>query len=207
MTTIIDYGTGNVFSILKKLQANGVQACLSDEPKIILNSDRLILPGVGHFGKAMNHLRKSDLDKVLQEAVLERKKNILGICLGMQLMTQGSEEGDEEGLGWFQCKTQRLSPIDTSRYKIPHIGWNTVQHNESHPIFTGVESGSEMYFVHAYGVLHSKEEEVLSTTTYENLFVSSLQKNNIVGMQFHPEKSHVAGSKIFQNFTQCIDHV
>jgi glutamine amidotransferase len=200
MTTIVQYTTGNVFSVQKQIERCGVSVRVSSDPSDILSADRLILPGVGHFGRAMDHLRKTGLDKVLAEAVLEHKKPILGICLGMQLMTQGSEEGGTEGLGWFDCRTERLQVSDPYAFKIPHTGWNTIEHSGKHPLLNGVPSGSEVYFVHAYGVLQAPTEQILTTTSYDQAFVSALHRESIIGMQFHPEKSHDTGLQIFQNF-------
>ena len=200
MTIIVNYSTGNVFSVQKMLKRLGVDVQLSSDPREILSADRLILPGVGHFGRAMDHLRKTGLDKVLAEAVLEHKKPILGICLGMQLMTQGSEEGGTEGLGWFDCRTVRLQVSDPYAFKIPHTGWNTIEHPRNHSVLNGVPSGSEVYFVHAYGVLQAPLEQILTTTNYDQAFVSALHRESIIGMQFHPEKSYDAGLQIFQNF-------
>ena len=204
MTTILNYNMGNLFSVEKKLKSLGAKVQLSAQAADILKADKIILPGVGHFGKAMDQLRKLDLLEALNEAVLERKTPILGICLGMQLMTQGSEEGGVEGLGWFDCSTERMRVNDSLRYKIPHTGWNTIEHPENDTLLNGVPSGSEMYFVHAYGVLQAKEEEILCATNYEQNFVSALRKEHIVGMQFHPEKSHDAGFQLLRNFNQFV---
>lgn len=202
MITIVNYHMGNLFSVEKKLHSLGANVRVSNDPSDIRDASKIILPGVGHFGKAMDQLRKLDLLEALNEAVLERKTPILGICLGMQLMTQGSEEGGVEGLGWFSCSTERMRVEDSLRYKIPHTGWNSIEHPETDSILNHVPSGSEMYFVHAYGVLKAKEEEVLCTTHYEQNFVSALKKDHIIGMQFHPEKSHDAGYQLLRNFNQ-----
>lgn len=200
MIAILNYNMGNLFSVEKKLKSLGTDVLVTSQASDLLKAEKLILPGVGHFGKAMDQLRSLDLIDVLQEAVVEHKKPILGICLGMQLMTQGSEEGGVEGLGWFSCSTERMRVQDSLRYKIPHTGWNSIEHPETDSILNHVPSGSEMYFVHAYGVLKAKEEEVLCTTHYEQNFVSALKKDHIIGMQFHPEKSHDGGLQVFKNF-------
>lgn len=202
MIAILNYNMGNLFSVEKKLKSLGTDVLVTSQARDLLKAEKLILPGVGHFGKAMDQLRSLDLIDVLQEAVVEHKKPILGICLGMQLMTQGSEEGGVEGLGWFSCSTERMRVQDSLRYKIPHTGWNSIEHPETDSILNHVPSGSEMYFVHAYGVLKAKEEEVLCTTHYEQNFVSALKKDHIIGMQFHPEKSHDAGYQLLRNFNQ-----
>lgn len=197
---IVDYGIGNIFSLEKKLKRLKTNVKVSSDVKDIINADKLILPGVGHFGKAMEKLKELDLIPCLNESVVEKNTPILGICLGMQLMTQGSEEGNIEGLGWFNCKTERLQVNEPYRYKVPHTGWNTIEHNETSPLLQNVPSSSEMYFVHAYGVLNAEDNEILTTTVYETPFTSGLVKHNIYGMQFHPEKSHDLGEQIFKNF-------
>ena len=204
MVVIINYGMGNIHSVKRKLDKLGVESVVSSDFKQIVNADRIVLPGVGHFGRAMDELKKLDLIHVLNEVALDKKTPILGICLGMQLMTKGSEEGHSEGLGWFNCQTTRLNVIDPIKYKIPHTGWNTIEHAENEPIFEHVATHSEVYFVHSYGVNSAPENEILSTTTYSNSFISSLKKDALFGMQFHPEKSHDTGLQLFQNFIHNI---
>jgi glutamine amidotransferase len=209
MILIIDYGMGNIHSVRRKLERLKVDCLVSCDPSDIKKAEKIILPGVGHFGKAMQNLKDQGLIEPLNEAVLADKKPILGICLGMQLMTRGSEEGLEkrsettekvEGLGWFDAEVVRMQPKDTLRYKIPHTGWNSLEYTKDDPILKDVPSGSEMYFVHGYGVLTAPEAEILTRTTYEKTFVSTLKKDHIVGMQFHPEKSHEAGLTLLKNF-------
>lgn len=200
MITLVNYNMGNLFSVEKKLRQLGAEVLVTSNPYDVLNARKLILPGVGHFGKAVEELKRLDLIGPLNEVVLEKKIPVLGICLGMQLMTQGSEEGISEGLGWFNCRTERLRVSDAYRYKIPHTGWNTIDHNQSDSILQNVPSGSEVYFVHAYGVLEALENEILTTTEYDGKFISSLRKDNMIGMQFHPEKSLDVGAELFRNF-------
>jgi glutamine amidotransferase len=209
MILIIDYGMGNIHSVRRKLERLKVDCLVSSDPSDIKKAEKIILPGVGHFGKAMQNLKEQGLIEPLNEAVLADKKPILGICLGLQLMTRGSEEGLEkrsettekvEGLGWFDAEVVRMQPKDTLRYKIPHTGWNSLEYTKDDPILKDVPSGSEMYFVHGYGVLTAPEAEILTRTTYEKTFVSTLKKDHIVGMQFHPEKSHEAGLTLLKNF-------
>jgi glutamine amidotransferase len=200
MIAIVDYGMGNMRSVERKLNLLNKHAVVTNETREIEKADAIILPGVGHFGKAMEALKQRDLIHVLNEQVMGKKTPILGICLGMQLMTQGSEEGGTEGLNWFTCKTERLHVKDPFAVKIPHVGWNTIEYINEPAILTNVSSGSEVYFVHSYGVLHAPDDEVLTTTNYGNTFISSLKKDHIIGMQFHPEKSHAIGLQLFQNF-------
>lgn len=204
MIAIVDYGMGNLRSVERKLSQLSKNSVITSDAKAIENAEAIILPGVGHFGKAMNALKQRDLLKVLNEKVVGKNTPILGICLGMQLMTQGSEEGDVEGLNWFTCRTERLQVADPYTIKIPHVGWNSIDYTTNDPILTSVPSGSDVYFVHSFGVLNAPSDEVLTTTVYGNEFVSSLRKENIVGMQFHPEKSHDIGLQLFQNFIDSI---
>lgn len=204
MLVIVDYHMGNLHSVKKKLDFLHVESVISSDPAVLLSASRLLLPGVGHFGRAMGNLRKLQMLEALNEAALVKKTPVLGICLGMQLMTKSSEEGSEEGLGWFNCQTERLKVRDPYHFKIPHTGWNTIDHNASSPILKDVDAGSEVYFVHAYGVNTAPADEVLTTTVYDQRFVSALQKQNIIGMQFHPEKSHDVGMQIFQNFLNLL---
>jgi glutamine amidotransferase len=204
MIAIVGYGMGNLRSIERKLSQLSKNSVVTCDATTIEEADAIILPGVGHFGKAMEALKQRDLIHALNTAVLEKKTPILGICLGMQLMTQGSEEGGTEGLNWFSCKTERLSVEDPYSIKIPHVGWNTIDFTTEQTILRHIPTGSEVYFVHSFGVLEAPKDDVLTTTNYGNTFISSLKKDHIVGMQFHPEKSHDIGLQLFQNFIDSI---
>lgn len=194
---ILDYGMGNLRSVLKAVEkAGGIPMITKDEKEIAL-CDRIILPGVGHFKKGMENLKRYGLIDVLNKEVLENKKPIMGICLGMQLMMQHSEEGDAEGLGWFEGDVVRFNVSDKIKYKVPHIGWNTLNFKKNN---ANTDPSNEYYFVHSYHAVASKEQDILSTTMYDYEFVSSIEKNNILGYQFHPEKSHLAGLKLISNF-------
>jgi len=205
MIVIVDYGMGNIHSLSRIFNSLKLPVVLSHKAKDIEAASHVILPGVGHFGRAMDELKRRDLIDSLNQAAIGDKKPILGICLGMQLMTASSEEGNSEGLGWFSCKTTKIMVENPIQFKVPHLGWNTLHTTKAHPILHGVPSQSEMYFVHAYAVDKADDEQVLCTTTYEKEFVSGLISENILGVQFHPEKSHAIGQRILANFTQsCI---
>lgn len=205
MVVIVDYGMGNIHSLRRIFISLKLPVVVSHKVKDIEQASHIILPGVGHFGRAMDELKQRGLIDALNQVVLGDKKPILGICLGMQLMTASSEEGDSEGLGWFSSKTTKIIGENPIQFKVPHLGWNTLHTTKAHPILQGVPSQSEMYFVHAYAVDKADEEQVLCTTTYEKEFVSGLVSENILGVQFHPEKSHAIGQRILANFTQsCI---
>ncbi len=204
MITIVDYQMGNLHSVKRAFNRLGVEVSIATKPSEILSAKKLILPGVGHFGKAMDAMRQRDLIEPLNEKIATEKTPILGICLGMQLMTEGSDEGGVEGLGWFNCKTEKLIVDNPIAYKVPHTGWNTIQHSATESIFENVPTESEVYFVHSFGVNKAPEHEILCTTVYSNSFVSGLKKDTLFGMQFHPEKSHDCGLQLFSNFIHKI---
>jgi imidazole glycerol-phosphate synthase subunit HisH len=197
---IVDYGMGNLHSVKRKLDRVGVHPQLTADPDELLRADKLVLPGVGHFGKAMEHLYTLGLVPALHEAVVERKTPILGICLGMQLFARHSEEGDAEGLGWIDAHVRRFAIDDTRRFKVPHMGWNGVRVARSSPMLEGVTAQTEFYFVHAYHVVCRDSEDVLCDTDYAYPFTSVVQRGNLYGVQFHPEKSHEAGEVLLRNF-------
>lgn len=196
MVVIIDYGLGNKASLVRLFQKLKVNAILSSKKDDILNASKLILPGVGHFNKGMQNLASLDLITVLNEAVIIKKIPILGICLGMQLMTSKSEEGNIEGLNWINAETKRFE----TDLKIPHVGWNTLTEIKNHSILKNLTEQDQFYFVHSYNITCKNKEDVLSYSCYGQEFVSSFQKENIFGTQFHPEKSHKQGLKIIKNF-------
>jgi imidazole glycerol-phosphate synthase subunit HisH len=200
MVTIIDYGMGNIGSIKRKLSHIGVNAVISTDKSDLINADKLILPGVGHFRKAVENLRQYHLWDILNELVLIKKKPILGICLGMQLMAEHSEEGDEKGFGWFDASVLKFKVIDVQKYKIPHIGWNQIKKKKESKLMTGLSDLSEFYFIHSYHFKCNNPTDVLNETEYENYFVSAVEKENIFGVQYHPEKSHDEGEQLLKNF-------
>ncbi|MBC8754954.1 imidazole glycerol phosphate synthase subunit HisH [Kordia sp. YSTF-M3] len=186
---IINYGAGNIQSIKFALKRLGVDAILSNDVAEIRNADKVIFPGVGEASSAMKKLRESKLDKVIPTLT----QPVLGICLGMQLMCNASEEGNTEGLGIFDTDVVRFS----ESVKVPQIGWNTVQ-NLSSPLFEGIRENEYMYLVHSYYA--EKSPEMIAESEYELKYASALQKDNFYGVQFHPEKSSKAGSLLLQNF-------
>jgi len=202
MITIIDYGMGNLRSVQKKFQRLGAKVEITNDLLVIEKSIKLIIPGVGHFANGVKKLKEAGIWDVLNMKVLSEKIPILGICLGMQLMAKHSEEGDVEGLGWFDANVVRFKIEDPIKYKIPHMGWNSVVSVRKHHIFDDVNENSLFYFVHSYHFECNNEKDILTKTTYEYKFVSAIQKENIFGVQFHPEKSHDQGDKIIKNFIQ-----
>ncbi|NER16414.1 imidazole glycerol phosphate synthase subunit HisH [Spongiivirga citrea] len=186
---IIDYGAGNIQSIQFAVKRLGLNAVLSNDPEEIRSADKVIFPGVGEASSAMNKLKASGLDSLIPQL----KQPVLGICLGMQLMCNWSEEGDTQGLGIFDVDVVKFS----TRVKVPQIGWNQISDLCS-PIFKGVKDYEYMYLVHSFYVKECKE--TIATTSYELEYSSALQKDNFYGVQFHPEKSSSAGAKILSNF-------
>jgi glutamine amidotransferase len=197
---IVDYGMGNLHSVKRKLDRIGVHPQVTSDPAELLRADKLVLPGVGHFGKAMEHLGSLGLVPALQEAVVEQKKPILGICLGMQLFAAHSQEGDSQGLGWIDADVVRFDVEDTLRFKVPQMGWNGVRVARPAPLLDGVTEQTEFYFVHAYHMVCRDSEDVLCDTDYGYAFTSGVQRGNVYGVQFHPEKSHDAGEALLRNF-------
>jgi imidazole glycerol-phosphate synthase subunit HisH len=199
MVTIVDYGLGNLASIQNMLKKIGEGSIISSSMEEIIKAKRLILPGVGHFEKGMDNLYKSGLIPTLNELVLEKKIPILGICLGMQLMTSKSEEGNVEGLNWIEADTIKFD-VNSANFKIPHMGWNSIDFKPNEAIAENLFQEARFYFVHSYHVQCFRPEDVLGKTIYEYPFHSAIKKNNIIGVQFHPEKSHRFGMQLLKNF-------
>jgi imidazole glycerol-phosphate synthase subunit HisH len=200
MIAIIDYGMGNLRSVKRKMDKIGVKAIITSESAEIKRSDKIILPGVGHFAKAVSEIKSRGLWDLLSDQVLVEKKPVLGICLGMQLMAKHSEEGNADGFGWIDADVVRFKVTDTKKFKVPHMGWNTLDKIKESPLFENINLNSEFYFVHSYYVHCKNSNDILTETTYDNSFTSSFQKENIFGVQFHPEKSHDTGEQLLRNF-------
>lgn len=200
MIVIVDYGIGNLFSVQNMLNYLGINAKISSSSDDIRNANKLILPGVGHFKVGMENLRKANLVEILSEEVLVKRKTILGICLGMQLMTRHSDEGDCPGLGWIDAKTKKFK--FEGSLKVPHMGWNDVVYKYPSLLNEDMLLESRYYFVHSYHVSCTYPSDVLATTMYGYEFPSAFSRENIFGVQFHPEKSHKFGMRLFQNFNK-----
>lgn len=197
--TIIDYGMGNIGSIANMIKKIGYESIITSDIEEIKKAKKLILPGVGSFDNGMKNLKEMGLTEILNQKVLLEKIPILGICLGMQLMTKGSEEGVLDGLGWVDAETKRF---ESDTLKVPHMGWNTINHQRKSKLFDELESEKRYYFVHSYYVRSNNEKEILTTTNYGFDFVSAFEKENIIGVQFHPEKSHKFGMWLIKNFIE-----
>ncbi|GAA3607575.1 imidazole glycerol phosphate synthase subunit HisH [Flavivirga amylovorans] len=186
---IINYGAGNIKSIQFAFKRLGINAVLSNDPDEILAADKIIFPGVGEASSAMAMLENSGLDKLIPKL----KQPVLGICLGMQLLCESTEEGNTKGLGIFRTKVKRF----TNDVKVPQMGWNVIKDLKS-DLFSGIKDNEYMYLVHSYYAEHCNE--TIAKTDYGINYASALQHNNFYGVQFHPEKSSLAGAKILQNF-------
>ena len=187
MIVVIDYGMGNLGSILNMLKKIRAEAVVSSDVSVVNRAAKIVLPGVGAFDNGMENLNQRGLVSVLNDMVLNKKVPILGICLGMQLLTKSSEEGCLGGLGWLDAKTIRFR-FDEKRkdLKIPHMGWNTVETKKEGRLFENMYPEPKFYFVHSYHLMCNDETNVLTTTFYGYEFASAVQKDNIIGVHFHP---------------------
>lgn len=200
---IVDYGLGNLGSIQNMLKYLGHASTVSRDPEAIVSADKLILPGVGAFDNGMENIASSGIRPALDRRVQEDRRPILGICLGMQLMTQGSQEGIQPGLGYIDAETVMFEPgAGKGHLKVPHIGWNTIKRSKKHPLTDGLDKETRFYFVHSYHVRCREPGDVLLTTHYGLDFCSAFQRGNIMGVQFHPEKSHRFGMRLLKNFVE-----
>lgn len=202
MITIVDYGLGNLGSIVNMLKRIGVKSHVTSELSQISSAEKILLPGVGSFDHAINEINQRGLLDVLNTKALIDKVPFLGVCLGMQLLTNSSEEGVLPGLGYINAKTVKFS-FKEEKLKIPHMGWNSIK------LFTPSQLTMDMeieefrfYFVHSYYVKCENQENSIAKTMYGFQFDSMIQKENIFGAQFHPEKSHRFGMKLFLNFSK-----
>jgi len=202
---IVDYGMGNLGSIRNMLGYLGIPCLITSEMDQIANAKKIIIAGVGAFDYAINKLHEYRLWEVLERKALMEKTPILGICLGMQIMTKKSEEGKQQGFGWIDGETIRFNFNDNlSKLKIPHIGWNTVSVEKESNIITGLDSNSRFYFVHSFHIICYQKKDILLSTNYGYNFPSGIQRENIYGVQFHPEKSHRFGFRLLKSFAEYV---
>ena len=205
--TVIDYGSGNLKSAAKALEvaAHNINASskilVTSDPKIIKESDKIVLPGQGSFGDCYSGIKKiPGLNETLNEFVLEKKKPILGICVGMQLFAKiGYESQKTEGFGWIDAEVRKINNMN-KKIKLPHMGWNEIELQKDCFLFSNIKNKSHMYFIHSYEFMTKQKDCVVATTNYGNSIIVSVAKENIVGTQFHPEKSQKNGLIILENF-------
>ena len=205
LTAIIDYGSGNLHSAYKAFEKitasnNLGSVIVTSDPKIISSADRLVLPGDGAFPSCKSELMASEAYEALVSNVVEKSRPFLGICVGMQLMAIKSYEYQEtEGLGWIDGEVRKIKPKDRS-FKIPHMGWNALKIECKHPILNSIHNGDHVYFVHSFQMTIKKQKQRLAYTDYGTDITAVVSKDNMVGLQFHPEKSGQVGLKIIENF-------
>lgn len=206
MVTIIDYGMGNVGSVKNALGALGVEAVVSAAPEDVKRASHLVVPGVGAFSEGMRRLSATGLVPLLNDMVLERKKPLLGICLGMQMFAQWGEEGGKTaGLGWVKGVTRHFA-IDEAVYRLPHIGWNDVAAQPGSVLFAGVKRPI-FYFVHSYVLAPATPGVISGVADYGGPFAAAIEADTIFGVQFHPEKSQEEGLRVLQNFLAVPTHL
>jgi glutamine amidotransferase len=200
---IIDYGVGNTHSVKEALGFLEAHVFITNDPDKFFHADALILPGVGAYEAAMNNLHERDLVAPLHEIVVNNHKPILGICLGMQLLADYSEEnGYHEGLGWIKGKVLKLDA--TPGIRVPHVGWNDVQVISREPLFSRISGEANFYFDHSYHFIPAQEEDVAARVNYGDSIVAAVRKENICGVQFHPEKSQVTGLRLLKGFINSL---
>lgn len=201
MIGIIDYGLGNLRSVLGAIEKLGFQGTISSEPGDLSQADKLILPGVGAFGDGIRNLKSRGLINPLNDLITKQRKPILGICLGFQLLSEGSEEyGDHEGLGWIPGRVKRIDP-GPEQLRVPHVGWNDFQQTRDCILFDNVPDPALFYFVHSY-YLDTDADTAVGTCTYAVPMTASVQRGNVFGTQFHPEKSQQHGLTVLKNFLE-----
>jgi glutamine amidotransferase len=199
MIAIVDYNIGNISAVSNMLQYLGAQCRITSSPEVLEQADRIILPGNGSFDACMRNLHASGMVPMLEHQVLQRGVPLLGICVGAQMLGLGSTEGIDSGLGWIDMRVERLPNI--SGLRIPHMGWNRVQSvQKDHPLTQNMEEHTRFYFVHSYYLVPKKLDDVLLQVHYGIEFSAAVAHNNIVGVQFHPEKSHRFGKTLLSSF-------
>jgi glutamine amidotransferase len=200
---IVDYGSGNIQAIANIYNRLNIPFRIIQEPDALKMADHLILPGVGAFDTTMKELNESGLREALDEEVLIKRKPVLGVCVGMQILAESSEEGTMPGLGWIKGKVQKF---DVSKLKdkpfLPHMGWNTIEPKINHDVFKDLDYDLGFYFVHSYYFETEDSTNILGTSIYGDEFASAVFNNHIFGMQFHPEKSHSNGVHLLSNFAK-----
>ena len=199
MIGLIDYGMGNIHSLMSAGEYLGIKIKICKNKSDLQSVDKIILPGVGAFGACMDILKSLGFYDELNYQVINNKKDILGICLGMQIMaTKSLEFGETKGLNWISGTVEQMNVGDN--FKLPHVGWNSLNHLRQSPLFSNLNLDSDYYFVHSYSFKNSYQNDILATFNYSSDYTASINKGNIYGVQFHPEKSQENGLRILENF-------
>lgn len=201
MITLIDYGVGNIFAFQNVYKRLNIPIKIAKSSDDLLESEKLILPGVGSFDYAMNRLNSSGMRETLDELVIEKKVPVLGICVGMQMMGNRSDEGKADGLKWIDSEILKFDEnLIQQRTKLPHMGWNDVIPVNNHPLFRGLEKDAIFYFLHSFYFKCNNPTDSIACSEYGISFSSAVNRDNVYGIQFHPEKSHLYGEKLLYNF-------
>ena len=203
MIAIIDYGLGNVKAFYNVYKNLNIPVTIAGQSKDLNNATKIILPGVGAFDHAMGRLNQSGMRELLDKLVLNKHVPVLGICVGMQMSGNSSEEGKLPGLGWIEGEVKKFVPTSsTSNFYIPHMGWNNISSVKENDLMKGLDQHSRFYFLHSYYFQCNKAEDIVAVTDYGNRFTCVVNRGNIYGVQFHPEKSHQWGIQLLRNFTE-----
>lgn len=203
MIGILGYGLGNIKAFQNIYRELNIACEVAEDPAAVARAERIILPGVGSFDHAMQRLKASGLFEPLQEQVIAKGKPVLGVCVGMQMLAMSSEEGVEPGLGWIDGTVSRIRfGEDAPRGLLPHMGWSTINHKDDDPLFAGLDETLGFYFLHSYRFVCNDPADAIATADYATSFHCAVRRNNVHGVQFHPEKSHHNGIRLLKNFAE-----
>lgn len=203
MIAIVDYGSGNIQAIKNIYDKLKIESFFAKYPEDLLKADKIILPGVGAFDEAMTQLNDSGMRSELDRLVLKNNMPVFGVCVGMQIMSASSDEGELAGLGWFDATVKKFDENEIKlKPKLPHMGWNEIEPQHAHSILTNIDSEKGFYFLHSYYFDCNVSDDILIKATYGKKFTCAVSKGNIFGFQFHPEKSHSNGINLFRNFAE-----
>jgi imidazole glycerol-phosphate synthase subunit HisH len=202
MITIVDYGLGNILAFVNVYKKLNIRVSVAQTPADLKAAQKIILPGVGAFDHAMELLDRSGMRSTLDELAMDKRVPVLGICVGMQILAESSDEGKLPGLKWISGRVRRLHPDEGSKLPLPHMGWNDVHPVASNSLFDQLQTEAQFYFLHSYYLECDRAEDVLATSFYGTEFSCAINSKNIFGVQFHPEKSHHYGTRLLKNFAE-----